>query len=44
MRALLPVLVGALLMPGAVAAATLIEMSASGEQVNLVIDRPSNGC
>ena len=40
MRALLPVLVGALLMPGAVAAATLIEMNASGEPVNLVIDRP----
>ena len=40
MRALLPVLVGALLLPGAVSAATLIEMSASGEPVNLVIDRP----
>jgi hypothetical protein len=40
MRALFPLLVGALLMPGAVAAATLIEMSASGEPVNLVIDRP----
>jgi hypothetical protein len=41
MHVLLPALVGALLlMPGAVAAATLIEMSAAGEPVNLVIDRP----
>jgi hypothetical protein len=41
MRALLPVLVGALLlMPGAGAAATLIEMTAAGGPVHLVIDRP----
>jgi hypothetical protein len=40
MRALLPLLVGALLLPGAAAAATLIEMRASGAPVNLVIDRP----
>jgi hypothetical protein len=41
MRALLLALIGAqLLLPGAVAAATLIEMSAAGEPMNLVIDRP----
>jgi hypothetical protein len=41
MRALLPTLVGVLLvMPGALYGATLIEMSAAGEPVRLVIDRP----
>jgi hypothetical protein len=41
MRALLPALAGALLlMPGALVAATLIEMSAAGGSVSLVIDRP----
>jgi hypothetical protein len=41
MRALLLALVGAqLLLPGTVAAATLIEMRAAGGPVNLVIDRP----
>jgi hypothetical protein len=41
MRALLPALVGTLLLwPGAIGAATLIEMSAAGEPVDLVIDRP----
>jgi hypothetical protein len=41
MRALLPPLVGVLLLlPGGVSAATLIEMSAAGESVRVVIDRP----
>lgn len=41
MRALLPTLIGVLLsMPGAIHAATLVEMSAAGEPVRLVIDRP----
>ena len=41
MRALLPALLGALLlMPVAVAAATLIEMSTAGEPVNSAVDRP----
>lgn len=41
MRALLPTLIGILLlMPGAIRAATLVEMSAAGEAVRLVIDRP----
>lgn len=40
-RALLPALVGILLLiPGAVHGATLVEMSAAGEAVRLVIDRP----
>jgi hypothetical protein len=41
MRAVLPALVGSLLLvPGAIGAATLIEMSAAGAPVHLVIDRP----
>jgi hypothetical protein len=41
MRALLPLLVGALLlMPGAVHGATLIELRVGGEPLRLVVDRP----
>jgi hypothetical protein len=41
MRALLPALIGALLlMPGAAQGATLIEMRADGDPVRLVVDRP----
>jgi hypothetical protein len=41
MRALLPVLVGALLLlPGAVHGATLIELRAGGEPLRMVVDRP----